>query len=140
MRVLITVRQASLPINRQLIRKVLRRVAAEEGWTGDLSLAIVDDPQMAALNARFAGKGEPTDVLAFPYGDGDGDGLAGEIVVSAETAERAAASFDETPEREVLRYCVHGLLHLCGYDDRTPAARRRMTARQERFLAGGDPA
>jgi probable rRNA maturation factor len=112
---------------------VLRQVAQREGWDGDISVAVLDDAGISALNATFKGRDEPTDVLAFPYGD-DADGLAGEIVVSAETAERVGASLDETPERELLRYCVHGLLHLCGYDDRTPAQRRRMEAVQEAAL------
>ena len=85
------------------------------------------------MNARFRGRNEPTDVLAFPYGN-DADGIGGEIVVSAETAERVAAAVDETPERELLRYCVHGLLHLCGYRDGTPAERKRIDAVQEGYL------
>jgi probable rRNA maturation factor len=136
MRILITVKQACLPIHRPLIRKLLRRVARAEGWCGDLSVAIVDDAGIAELNAAFRGRPGPTDVLAFPYGESDPDGVAGEIVVSAETAERAAALHDETPERELLRYCVHGLLHLCGYEDRTAAQRRRMEEVQEVFLSG----
>ena len=134
MRILLTVKQDHLPINRALIRRILRRVATREGWYGDLSVAILDDAALAAANAEFRGRSGPTDVLAFPYGD-DPDGIAGEILVSAETAERVAASLDETPERELLCYCVHGLLHLCGYNDRTPGERRRMEKIQEAVLS-----
>jgi len=109
-------------------------VAESEGWRGDLCVAILDDEGIAKVNAEFLGKNRPTDVLAFPYG-ADLDGMEGEIVVSAETALRTAESLNEAPERELLRYCIHGLLHLCGYDDRTPALRKRMEAAQERFLA-----
>jgi probable rRNA maturation factor len=134
MRISITTKQASVPIKRAPIRKILRRVARSQGWTGDLSVAILDDAAIAAVNARFHGVGGPTDVLAFFYG-ADADGIEGEIVVSAETAQRVAASLDEKPERELMRYMVHGLLHLCGHDDHSPAGRRRMERMQERFLA-----
>ena len=85
------------------------------------------------MNARFLRKNRPTDVLAFSYGNDD-DGVAGEIVVSSETAARVAAEIDELPERELLRYCVHGMLHLCGYDDQTAEERRIMETTQERLL------
>ncbi len=133
MRIHLAVEQELLPINRVLLRKVLRSVARREGWEGNLSVAIVDDRTIQELNARFTGRDHPTDVLAFCYGP-DQDGIAGEIVVSAETAQRVAASLDETPERELLRYCVHGLLHLCGYNDATPSERRRMEDRQEQYV------
>ena len=141
MRILITTEPASLPINRRvvpsLIRKALRAVARREGWSGDLSVAIVTDQIIHSLNARFLAHDEPTDVLAFLYDEKTpcgADDVAGEIIVSAETAARVAASLDETPERELLRYCIHGLLHICGYDDRTPEERARMEERQERYL------
>ncbi len=115
------------------IRAVLRAVARAQRWQGDVSLAVVDDDAIAALNGRFLRTHTPTDVLAFAYGD-DADGVAGEIVVSDETAARTARALGEPPERELLRYCVHGLLHLCGFDDATPRARRAMHAREDRFL------
>ena len=115
------------------IRAVLHAVARAQHWQGDVSLAVVDDEAIAALNGRFLRKPTPTDVLAFAYGD-DADGVAGEIIVSDETAARTARALREPPARELLRYCVHGLLHLCGFDDATARARRAMHAREDRFL------
>lgn len=121
------------PLRAARLRAVLRAVAHAHGWRGGISLAVVDDAAIAALNRRFLRARGPTDVLAFAYG-GDPDGVAGEIVVSAETAARAARALGEPPERELLRYCIHGLLHLCGRDDAAPAARRAMQAQEDLFL------
>ncbi|OQC20631.1 MAG: Endoribonuclease YbeY [Planctomycetes bacterium ADurb.Bin069] len=121
------------PLRAARVRAALRAVARAHHWRGDLCLAVVDDAAIAALNRRFRRARGPTDVLAFPYGE-DADGVAGEIIVSAETAARAARAFGEPPERELLRYCIHGLLHLCGREDGVPAARRAMRAQEDRFL------
>lgn len=115
------------------IRAALRAVARVHEWHGGVSLAVVDDAAIAALHERFLRTRTPTDVLAFAYGQ-DPDGIAGEIVVSAETAARVARTLGEPPARELLRYCIHGLLHLCGFDDATPRARRAMHAMEDCFL------
>jgi probable rRNA maturation factor len=58
----------------------------------------------------------------------------GELVISTEQAIANARRFRTTPARELTLYVVHGILHLHGYDDRTPAQRRRMRAAERRFL------
>ena len=133
MKIYISTEHDTVPINRPRLRKILRRIARAENFTGDISIAIVDDHTISALNAQFLGKNHPTDVLAFSY-DPDPDGLAGEIVVSFETAERLASRLGEPFERELLRYCVHGLMHLCGYDDHNSSDRNVMEAKQESAL------
>ncbi|HAK94866.1 MAG TPA: rRNA maturation RNase YbeY [Planctomycetes bacterium] len=132
-RIAITRASGCAPLRAARVRATLRAAARAHGWRGDISLAVVDDVAIAALNRRFLRARGPTDVLAFAYGD-DADGVAGEIIVSAETAARAARALGEPPERELLRYCIHGLLHLCGLDDAAPAARREMQAQEDRFL------
>ncbi len=122
-----------VPVDEETVVTLLQRVAEEEDWDGDISLAVVDDAAISELNARFSGKKGPTDVLAFPY-DPQEDGLCGEIVVSEETAVRAAGEYHEPVERELLRYCVHGLLHLCGYKDGTADDRQTMKRREEECL------
>lgn len=122
-----------LPIKPALIRKTLRAAARNQGWSGNITVAIITDLEITDINRRFLGKDRPADVLAFLYGD-DPDGEAGEIIVSADTARRVASTVNESAGRELLRYCVHGFLHLCGFDDQTPADRKVMTERQEELL------
>ena len=62
--------------------------------------------------------------------------LEGELIVSTETALREAAAHGWSPHDEVLLYVVHGLLHLCGYDDLTDEARPAMRVREREVLAG----
>ena len=62
--------------------------------------------------------------------------LEGELIVSTETALREAAAHGWSPQDEVLLYVVHGLLHLCGYDDLTDEARPAMRVREREVLAG----
>lgn len=101
----------------------------------ELSLALVGDARMSALHARFMGIPDPTDVLTFPLDhDARGRVTAGEIVVCVPQAARRARGTGVSVERELLLYALHGLLHLCGYDDRTGPGYRRMHRREDMIL------
>jgi len=130
-------RQSALKLNRALIRK-LARAAGPEHWSHSaVSIAVVDDAAITDLNSRYLGKARPTDVLAFPLDDVDASDrpLIGEVVVSAERAAEEAAARGLRPEEELALYVVHGILHLCGYDDHDAAGRRAMRAREAEILA-----
>ncbi len=91
----------------------------------EISVAIVSDRRIAQLHVEFMGIAGPTDVLTFDHGD---------IVISAETARSYAAEYQQPVDHEIARYIIHGLLHLNGFDDHEPRARRRMHSVQERVL------
>ena len=90
---------------------------------------------MAALNERFHHTPGTTDVLSFDYGDGEG-----ELIISVDQAQAQANRYHTTTARELALYVVHGILHLCGYNDGTPAERRQMRAAERRLLASSRPA
>jgi probable rRNA maturation factor len=90
-----------------------------------LSIVLVGDREMAELNLRYHHVAGPTDVLTFDYGDGQA-----EIIVSVDHAYARPR-----PAHELALYVMHGILHLRGYDDRTPAQRHRMRAAERRWLA-----
>jgi probable rRNA maturation factor len=100
-----------------------------------LSIVLVDDQEMAKLNEQFHHTPGSTDVLSFDYGDGEG-----EVIVSVDHAFAQARRYHTTPARELALYVAHGILHLCGYDDGTPAERRRMRAAERRLLTKAIPA
>lgn len=108
------------------------------GMNGELSVALIGDPEMHRLNARYRGRDRATDVLAFPT---DSDlrarcGLLGDVVICVDTAARQAAERGVTVLDEIRVLLVHGLLHLAGYDhERSPAEARRMFAHQRRLVA-----
>ena len=101
----------------------------------ELSVAVVGDRRMAALHEQFLGIPGPTDVLTFPMEeDRRGRISSGEVVICVPEARRQAKRNGVGVERELLLYALHGMLHLCGYDDRTAAAFRTMHATEDRIL------
>jgi probable rRNA maturation factor len=136
LKIAITNDQVLAHIDRRSLRALCTRLLREHGVDADLSLAYVDAAAIRELNACYLGRGEATDVLAFPLGSGpDPDRLLGEIVVSVEKAVAEAHKRRIPVEREIALYTAHGVLHLLGYDDRSPAQRRRMRRRERRALA-----
>jgi probable rRNA maturation factor len=86
---------------------------------------LISDRRMTLLHRKFLGQTGPTDVLTFHDG---------EIFISVETARRYAREFGNSLTSEIKLNIVHGLLHLHGFDDRTPADLRRMKHTQEKIL------
>jgi probable rRNA maturation factor len=100
---------------------------------GELSVAFVDDDEIARVHQAFMGDPAPTDVITFP-GDPDMD-FAGEIVVSVDHARARAAELDEPFARELSLYLVHGWLHLAGFRDGTDEERTAMRTAEAEALA-----
>src|SRR5205085_7750363 len=101
----------------------------------ELSVALVNDRQMAQVHRRFMNVDGPTDVLTFPLDlDPRGRPVSGEVVVCVPEARRRARDHHISVERELLLYALHGLLHLCGYDDRTASSFRAMHRTEDQIL------
>ncbi len=114
------------------VREVLR---AERCGDAEVSLALVDDAEIADLNRRYLGKGDPTDVISFALHD-EGEAPVGDLYVGVEQARRQARELEVSPAEETLRLAVHATLHLLGWDH--PAEEREgspMYRRQEELLA-----
>jgi probable rRNA maturation factor len=133
MRVEVSNRQEALECPAAEIRRLVECTLTQEGRDAELSVAVVGEEEMAALNRRFLGRQGATDVLAFPYGGGEA-ALSGEVVVNAEMALREAAGRAHGPVDELMLYVAHGVLHLLGYDDHEPGRRRRMRERERQAL------
>jgi len=95
---------------------------------GSVSVVLIDDAEIGRVHGEFMNDPAPTDVITFPYGD------HGEILISVETAERQALEYGTSFERELTLYLVHGLLHLCGYEDTTNAGCQVMEEAQEEIV------
>lgn len=90
---------------------------------------------MSALHVQFMDIPGPTDVLTFPLElDARGRVQDGEVVVCVPEARRQASRRGIPIERELLLYCLHGMLHLCGFDDTTPKSFKRMHAKEDQIL------
>jgi probable rRNA maturation factor len=111
------------------------RAARKHGGREDLGLSVVfvNDAHLARLHARHLGDPSRTDVITFDLSD-DLGGPGGEIYASAPCARRRARARGVPARRELLLYVVHGVLHLCGFDDRTRAERARMRAAETHVM------
>lgn len=127
--------QDAHPVDEARLISAVRQVLQGEGIrSGTISLAVVDDPTMHALNLRFLQHDEPTDVLSFVL-EQRGDALEGEVILSADTAATTCQRFGWTCDDELLLYAVHGALHLVGYDDHCPDDQQQMRQRERHYLA-----
>jgi probable rRNA maturation factor len=100
-----------------------------------LGIHLVSRRRMAALNHHWLQHEGPTDVIAFDHrADDPALALYGELFVCPAVAIAQAAAFRTTWTEELVRYVVHGVLHLRGYDDHTPAARRLLKRREHALL------
>lgn len=128
--------QTAVPIDRDLIRRVAKTVLeGEEVENYEISIAFVDNVTIHRLNKRYLNHDEPTDVLSFPLSGPGAKKLTGEIVIGAEVAQAEAETRGHSVEAELALYVIHGLLHLCGEDDRDDEARSRMRAKERQYLA-----
>jgi probable rRNA maturation factor len=139
----------SVPAGR--IRRIARVVLENEEVSGaTISVALVDNGTIHCLNRQHLSHDEETDVLSFLFESkpsvpaaragtnrprGKGCRIDGEVVISAEMALESAPRFGWSAPEELTLYLVHGLLHLCGYDDLTDVERRVMRNREREMLS-----
>jgi probable rRNA maturation factor len=127
--------QEAVVVDRRRMREIVRTVLDGENETlAEISLAFVDNATIHTLNKRYLQHDEPTDVLTFPLSEPGASKLSGELVVGAEVAVTQARQRGHDVQAELALYVIHGLLHLCGYDDHDEAEARRMRARERHYL------
>ncbi len=131
-----------LLLNEEQIREVVASAVVGEGFSiRELSIVLADHETVRDLNREWLGHDYETDVVSFPLDDAAlAEGLVdGEIYVDLDTAAERAPDFATSFENEALRYVIHGLLHLMGYDDSTGEKREAMRRLEDRYLrVGGD--
>lgn len=110
-------------------------VAARLPAGAELTVRLTGDEELRRLNREFLGEDAVTDVLSFP--SGSADGYLGDIAVSWPAVLRQAAEFGHPVEVEAALLCVHGLLHLLGWDHASPAEETEMWRLTRAALAAG---
>lgn len=112
----------------------LADVAASHGKRlGRLTYRFCDDPTILVANRQFLGHDYFTDIITFDYTRADR--LSGDILISLDTVASNAAALGIPYLRELHRVIVHGLLHLCGINDKAPGEREIMEAHEDAALA-----
>lgn len=118
------------------IRKVsiwIEEVAASHQRTvGNLNYLFVGDEEILAANRQFVNHDYYTDIITFDYSRGDR--IAGDIMISLDTVASNAELFGVPYFRELLRVVIHGVLHLCGINDKGPGEREIMEAHEDAAL------
>jgi probable rRNA maturation factor len=128
--------QEIIAVDRARMREVARAVLEGEQIADyEISLAFVDNETSHRLNKRYLEHDEPTDVLSFPLSDPSAKKLAGELVISVEIGRDQANERGHVVQAELALYVIHGLLHLCGYDDKSPSEAELMRQRERQYLA-----
>jgi metalloprotein, YbeY/UPF0054 family len=118
-------------INNKQIKTTAEKFLASRRWQKkDLSIALIGDAKMQALNSQYRKKDKTTDVLSF---SGEDDFL-GEILINPAQIKRQAKENNNSFQAELIFILVHGLLHLAGYDDQTEKDRLEMIKIGEEFI------
>jgi probable rRNA maturation factor len=131
------VRQRARALERTQLRRVARGLLEDLLGRRSYQLGVhfIGAAEMARLNTAYLGHAGSTDVITFDHREtAGGQELYGEIFISVEDALLHARRFRVRWPWEVTRYLVHGVLHLEGFDDTAPAARRAMKRRENSLL------
>ena len=125
----------SLPtLDYSKVRKWITAVARMHGFTvGRLSYLFCDDEAILEANRRFLGHDYYTDIITFDYPYRKR--IGGDMLISLDTVETNAAAHEADYTHELLRVIIHGVLHLCGIDDKGPGEREVMEANENEALA-----
>ncbi len=130
-------RQRAYPVDVYLLRRILRCLLKHhfQPDRAELGVCLVDAPEMTRVNETFLRHAGSTDVITFNHGaPGQSRSLIGDILICVDEAAVQARRFRTTWQSELVRYLIHGLLHLQGYDDACPPARRKMKREEDRLL------
>ena len=112
----------------------IKAVAASYGRkVGEIGSLFVDDEKILEVNREYLGHDYYTDVITFDYDEDDT--VSGDIVISLDTVRSNAQLFGKTYEEELYRVIIHGILHLCGINDKGPGEREIMEAAENKALA-----
>ncbi len=127
--------------NRELLLKISKSITDYSGLSNllpsiktELVIVLVDDKQIAEINQNFLNHQGPTDVISFDYSkEFDPKSVfpgetytVGELYISLETANRQRLDYNNSLNDELLLYIIHGILHLCGFDDHKPNDIKKM--------------
>ena len=100
---------------------------------GEIGYLFCDDEKILEVNREYLGHDYYTDIITFDYDEGDT--LNGDIVISLDTIRSNAELFHKDCDEELHRVIIHGVLHLCGINDKGPGEREIMEAAEDRALA-----
>lgn len=122
------------PIKKRAVTAWIKAVAAHYQYTiGDVGYLFVDDEKILEVNRQYLSHDYYTDVITFDYTENGV--INGDIVISLDTVKSNAKLFGKDENEELYRVIIHGILHLCGLNDKGPGEREMMEAAENKALA-----
>jgi probable rRNA maturation factor len=123
----------SVPQPRKVVAWIKKVLVKERRKSGDINYIFCTDTYLLGLNQQYLKHNTYTDIITFDYSSGKS--IEGEIYISVERVRENANKLDVLFEDELLRVMVHGVLHLCGYQDKEPAQKAQMRKKEEAYLS-----
>lgn len=137
---MIVIRKPVPGLSAAALTRFVARAQRSARLRGSVDVLLAGSPALRALNRRFRGKNQPTDVLSFPAGKGPRNGFAGDIAISVDIAKQNAKRLGHATAEEIKILCLHGLLHLAGFDhehDQGQMAKKERSLRRRLGLISG---
>lgn len=120
-------------IDHGLMQRWIAEVAtAHQRKLGDIAYIFCDDEKIIEVNRQFLNHDYFTDIITFDYSAGKK--ISGDMFISLDTVRTNAELFGSTYNNELLRVIIHGILHLCGIEDKGPGQREIMEAEENKAL------
>lgn len=116
-----------------ILNWIMDAIHTEKHIAGVINIIFCSDDYLLDLNQRFLDRNTLTDVIAFDYDEEDS--VSGDVFISIERIRENAESFGQSFENEVNRVIIHGILHLCGYSDKSPEEKALMTSKEDYYLS-----
>ena len=121
-------------LKKRILNQWIRQVAARHGRkVGDIGYMFVNDDRILEVNNTYLGHDYYTDIITFDYDEADT--ISGDLVISLDTVRTNADLFHKAYADELHRVIIHGILHLCGINDKGPGERDVMEAHENEALA-----
>ncbi len=121
------------PINKTEVKNWIKSVAQSYGKkTGDIAYIFCNDERILQVNNEYLQHDYYTDIITFDYSSEST--ISGDIFISIDTVKSNSETFKTDYSEELHRIIIHGILHLCGNDDKTPELRSRMTEKENAAL------
>ena len=112
---------------------LLAVISSEEKVLKEVSFNFCNDQELLKVNQEFLSYDNLTDIITFDYSDPSG--IMGEVLISTERVKDNALDFDQLFDVELRRVMVHGVLHLCGYKDKSDDEKILMTKKEDFYLS-----
>ena len=123
---------SGLSIKEDATKEVISIVLSEHGYSeANISIVLIDDDSLRKMKKKYFGEDLYTDIISFNIEE---DPFEGELYISYDRVKSNAIEFSERYHIELKRVIIHGLLHLCGYDDSTKEEKNKMTELENKYL------